>query len=149
MSVGKLCNRDVVFIERDGPLSQAAELMRSYHVGALVVVDQRDGRRVPAGILTDRDLVVEVIAKGVPLDSVTVGDVMSFELVTAREEDSIDDALRRMRTKGVRRMPVVDAEGALIGVLSLDDLLEVLAEEFMEAVRIILREQTRERETKP
>jgi CBS domain-containing protein len=148
MTVGKFCNRDVVIIERGGSVQQVAELMRNEHVGAVVVIEDREGKRFPVGVLTDRDIVVELIAKQVPLDSVLVGDVMSFDLVTAREEDSLTDTLRRMRLKGVRRMPVVDEEGALAGILTVDDVLEVLADEFMEAVRVITREQHRERETR-
>lgn len=148
MTAGKFCNRDVVIIRKDGSISEAAALMRSHHVGAIVVVEDRDGQVVPVGILTDRDIVVEIIAKNLPLDAFAVGDVMSFELLTAPEDESINDTLRRMRTKGVRRVPVVDAQGALAGILTVDDLLELLAQEFMELFQVITHEVLRERAVK-
>lgn len=149
MSAGKFCNRDVVVVRKGNTIPEAAELMRNYHVGALVVVEDRDGQAAPIGILTDRDIVVEIIAKNLSLDAFTVGDVMSFDLLTAREDESINDTLRRMRQKGVRRVPVVNAQGALVGILTVDDLLEMLAGEFMELFRIVSREMAREQETKP
>lgn len=146
MSVGEICNREVVFVQRDAGILEAAQLMRQYHVGDLVVVDaKQDGRR-PVGIVTDRDLVIEVIAEGVDMSKVAVEDVMSFELVTAREEDDILDTMKRMRAKGVRRIPVVGKDGALVGILSVDDLLELLAEEITDLAKIITREQVREKE---
>lgn len=149
MTAGKFCNRDVVVIRKDAAIPEAAGLMRNHHVGAIVVVEERDALVTPVGIVTDRDIVVEIIAKNLPLDAFTVGDVMSFDLLTAREDESINDTLRRMRVKGVRRVPVVDARGALMGILTVDDLLEVLAGEFMELFRIITHEMAREKATKP
>ncbi|OGI47994.1 MAG: histidine kinase [Candidatus Muproteobacteria bacterium RBG_16_65_34] len=146
MSIGEICNREVVFIRRDAGILEAAQLMRQYHVGDLVVVDAKQGGRRPVGIVTDRDLVIEVIAEGVDMSKVAVEDVMSFELVTAREEDDILDTMKRMRAKGVRRVPVVDGDGALVGILSVDDLLELLAEEITDLAKIITREQVREKE---
>ncbi|MFZ0257534.1 MAG: CBS domain-containing protein [Gammaproteobacteria bacterium] len=95
----------------------------------------------PVGIITDRDLVVEVMATGVDFERVSVGDVMSFELMTAGENDGIWDTVHRMRSKGVRRIPVVDAQGALVGILSMDDPLDFLVEELSDLIRWI-RNQT-------
>jgi len=148
MRTGDVCNREVVFVERDGAIADAARLMREHHVGDLVVVEDRDGRRVPVGILTDRDLVVEVLAEGVDLNDVDVGDVMSDALVTAREDDALSDTVKRMRLKGVRRVPVVDRTGALIGILTVDDLLDLLAEQVSDLARLVQREQQRERTTR-
>lgn len=149
MTVGQFCNRSVVVIGREATLADAATLMRDYHVGDLVVIEERGGARIPVGIVTDRDLVVEVIAKRVSLDKLTVGDIMSFELNTAREQDSLFDTLKRMRAKGVRRMPVTDAQGALAGILSAEDVLALLAEEMGDLARISAREQAHERERRP
>lgn len=146
MKTGDVCNREVVFIQRDASVFEAAALMREHHVGDLVVVEEQNGRRAPVGILTDRDLVLEVIAEGVDLGGVVVGDIMSFELVTAGEDDDLFDTLKRMRLKGVRRLPVVDRGGALVGIVTVDDLLDLLAEQVSDLARIIQREQTRERE---
>jgi CBS domain-containing protein len=145
MSIGEICNRDTVFTTRDSSIASAAQLMREEHVGDLVVVEEKSGRRVPVGILTDRDLVVEILAKEIAMDSVTVGDVMSGELVTARESDELYDTMQRMRAKGVRRVPVVDAGGGLVGIVSVDDFLDLLADELTALARLVSREQARER----
>lgn len=144
MTVGKVCNREVVVTRPESSIRETAGLMREHHVGDLVVVEERGGVRIPVGIVTDRDIVIEVIAKDVAMDSVTTGDVMSFELVTARESDSLWDTMQRMRIKAIRRMPVVDEGGALVGILALDDLLELLAGEFAVLARVSNREQERE-----
>lgn len=145
MTVGKVCNREVVVTWPDSSVRETAKLMRDHHVGDVVVVEERDGSRVPVGIVTDRDLVLGVIAEDVSLDSVSTGDIMSFELVTVGENDSLWDAVQRMRVKAVRRMPVLDDKGALAGILALDDLLELLSGEFADLARVSNREQDRER----
>jgi len=149
MTIGTICNRDTVFTTRNSSIVDAAQLMRDHHVGDLVVVDEQAGRRVPVGIVTDRDLVIEILAKQVEPGSVTVGDVMSGELVTARESDGLFDTLQRMRAKGVRRVPVVDAGGALAGIVAVDDFLDLLAEEISALARLVSREQARERTARP
>lgn len=146
MTVGEFCNREVVFIRRDESIPETARLMRRHHVGDLVVVEEQQDRRVPVGIVTDRDLVLEVIAQEVDPNKLTVGDVMSIELVTAREEDSLFDAIKLMRRRGVRRVPVVDRAGVLVGILSVDDLLELFAETLGDLATLLQREQQREKE---
>jgi len=144
MTVGEICNREVVVVGPEAAIQEAARLMREHHVGCLVVVEEREGRTVPVGMLTDRDLVVELLALDLDPDTVCVGDVMSPGPVVAYEEDRLWDTLRRMRIEGVRRLPVVDREGALQGILALDDLLELLAGELAELARVVLRERRRE-----
>jgi CBS domain-containing protein len=144
MPVGEICSREVVFARRGESLRLAAQLMREKHVGALAVVDERNGDRIPVGIITDRDIVLAVVAKGLDADTLLVGEVMSSELLTARESDGISDCIARMRAKGVRRVPVVDARGALVGIVSADDCLDLLAEELSGLARMISSEQRRE-----
>ena len=146
MTVGEICNRDVVVVRRDEPVTEAARRMREHHVGDLVVVDEKPGGRVPVGILTDRDLVIEVIAKGVNLNAVTVGDVMSNQLLTAAEADDVADTIKIMRAKGVRRVPVVSRNKTLAGILAVDDLLDLYSEQIADLTALIAREQKRERE---
>ena len=145
MTLGEICNRNTIFTTRTSSASDAAQLMREEHVGDLVVVDDKSGRRVPVGIVTDRDLVVEILARGVDPKAVTVGDIMGTDLVTARETDDIYDTMQRMRAKGVRRIPVVNAEGTLVGIVAVDDFLDLLAEELTALARVVTREQARER----
>lgn len=149
MSVGRFCNREVVFIEKSAGIPEVSRLMREHHVGDLIVVEERAGRRVPVGIVTDRDVVIEVLAEGVDLQGVTVGDVMSFDLVTAREDDDLFDTIKAMRAKAVRRIPVVDASGALVGILSVDDLLDIFAEHLTDLAALVRREQAREQRRRP
>jgi CBS domain-containing protein len=144
MSIGELCNRDVAFAMRETTIAAAARLMRHYHVGSLVVVDEKAGRRMPVGIITDRDIVVEVVATGLDAGTITVGDIMVHEIVTAPESMGVMETIQLMRVKGVRRLPVVDAGGGLAGIVTVDDLLDVLAEELSELARIVVREQVRE-----
>jgi CBS domain-containing protein len=144
MAVGEICNREVVITEKSVSVVDAAQLMRTHHVGDLVVVEEKGGRRHPVGIVTDRDIVVEVVAAGVNPDTLKVGDIMGPELATLRESEGLFEALRYMRDKGVRRMPVVDRDGGLVGILTLDDLLSLLAEEMTELAKLVSRERQRE-----
>ena len=129
MSIGEFCTREVVIVERGTGIVELAQLMRKHHVGDVIVVDIQDDLVVPVGIVTDRDIVVELIAGKVDLDSVTTGDVMSPELITAKEKEGIWDTLQRMRSRGIRRMPVINEDGGLEGILTVDDLIELLADE--------------------
>lgn len=129
MSIGKFCTREVVIVERGTGIVELAQLMRKHHVGDVIVVDKPGDLVVPVGIVTDRDIVVELIAGKVDLDSVTTGDIMSPELITAKEKEGIWDTLQRMLSKGIRRMPVINEDGGLEGILTVDDLIELLADE--------------------
>jgi CBS domain-containing protein len=130
MNVGSICSRRVITVSPQLGIQRAAELMREEHVGFLVVVPEEPrGPQPPLGVLTDRDIVVSVVAKGADPASLKVGDVMSMQPVLAGESDGVDLALRTMRKAGVRRLPVVNGRGEIVGVLSLDDLLEFVARE--------------------
>jgi CBS domain-containing protein len=145
MSIGAICNREVVVAQKDTGILEAAQLMREFHVGDLVVVEDRNLKRTPIGILTDRDLVIEVLAAGLPQDTLTAGDVMSVQIVTGREGDGIWTSLQQMRSKGIRRLPVVDQHGYLVGILTMDDLLELLAAELFDLAKLVNREQDKEK----
>jgi CBS domain-containing protein len=146
MTVGEFCNREVVVATEEASIIEVAQLMRKYHVGDVVIVDRSKSPPLPVGIITDRDIVVELVAAEVPLDAVGVGEVMSYELITAREGDGIWETLQRMRSKGVRRMPVVNEQGGLEGILTVDDLLEIFSEELISLAKVANREIIREKE---
>jgi len=129
MKVGDICNRLVIDVTEDESVRRAAELMRKYHVGMLVVTGFSDAAHVPVGVVTDRDIVVETAAEGIDPEEITVGDIMCDEVVMAAEDDEVPDVLEMMRKKGVRRLPVVDSKGALVGILTLDDLLQLCADD--------------------
>lgn len=144
-TVGELCERDVVVATPDTTVAAAAKLMRHRHVGSLVIVDRANGGlRHPVGIVTDRDIVVEVTADDLNANELTVADVMSEEVVTVRADEGALEAMQIMRSKGVRRLPVVTQDGTLIGFVAFDDLLEVLAEQLQALSRVVAREQARE-----
>lgn len=149
MSVGEICNRNVAVVEKERSIQEAAELMRKHHVGDLIVVGYDHNRKIPIGIVTDRDIVVELIAKKIPTDAVTVGDVMSYELVTAMEDDDLLQTLKLMRAKGARRLPVVDSGGSLVGILTVDDIVGLLAETLSDVSKLIERQQHLEQDIRP
>lgn len=149
MRVGELCNRDVVFIENTASVLEAASLMRSYQVGDVVVVERRDGRNVPVGILTDRDIVIEVVAEEVDYHDVVIKDLMTFELVTATEDHDVLDAMDLMKSRGVRRLPVIDESGALAGILAMDDLIELMTEQLSGLVLLVSRARRSEQRKHP
>ncbi|MGH8685562.1 MAG: CBS domain-containing protein [Nitrosospira sp.] len=146
MPVGEICNRDVIILQRDATILDAAKLMRQHHVGDVLVVEERGGARVPVGIVTDRDLVVEIMATELDQTVITVGDIMVPELVTVKESAGIFETIEYMRSKAVRRLPIVDENGVLVGILALDDLLELLSEELLAIVKLI--KVQRQKETK-
>lgn len=128
MNVGSICSRRVITVSPLLDVQAAAELMREEHVGYLVVVPEQPlGPQPPLGVLTDRDIVVAVVAKRADPATLKVGDVMSIQPVLVGESETIDTALKSMRKSGVRRLPVVNGRGEIVGVLSLDDLLEFVA----------------------
>lgn len=149
MRVGEYCNRDVVIIDRSTGVIEAAQLMRRYHVGTLVVVEREPDFNRPVGIVTDRDLVIEVLAQRVDPEQLAADDIMSANLATAGEQDDVLDALTRMRTLGIRRMPIIDARSALVGLLAVDDLLSLLAGSLYDVVALVAREIKSEENRRP
>jgi len=130
MRIKDICSRVVVVAQPGTGLREAARLMRDHHVGALVVVEDNGGVRRPIGIVTDRDIVVEVVAAAdVRPEALTVGDVMSRNLVVADAELGVFEAVDLMQDRGTRRLPVVDAQGWLVGIITLDDVLRMVAGE--------------------
>ena len=117
MSVGEICNREVVICRPDDSIQEAAKVMRDQHVGDVIIAEERENSCVPVGILTDRDIVIELLAEEVDVNSVTCADVMSSELITAKEDDEILATIELMRDKGIRRIPVVNQQGGLEGIL--------------------------------
>jgi CBS domain-containing protein len=144
MPIAEICSRGVVIANPGDSLRTVAELMRVHHVGSVVVTRDDAGLCRPLGIITDRDIVLALVAKDVSPDAVSAGDVMSEPLETINESDEVWQALDRMRSRGVRRLPVLGTQGELVGIVSADDLLELVAEELASLARIIGREQRQE-----
>ncbi|UGB39584.1 CBS domain-containing protein [Frateuria soli] len=148
MQVRDICTHEAVSISPAASVVEAARLMRTRHVGVLVVVEQPNGERIPVGVLTDRDIVLEVVAPEAPCARLRVGDVMTREPVTCAEEEQLLDAVARMRICGVRRLPVTNPKGGLCGLLSLDDIYGALAVYMQEMSRALTRGQSREMEVR-
>jgi CBS domain-containing protein len=136
MNISDICTPDAISCTRDETVQGAALLMRKHHVGDLVVVDRVDSTAIPVGIVTDRDIVVSVIALALDPASLLVGDIMSDDLLTCHEDDDVYQTIEHMRLRGIRRVPVVNHAGALTGIVSVDDLLEFLADEMGDLSRI-------------
>jgi CBS domain-containing protein len=149
LNAGDVCTRDVAYAYKSMSVSEAARLMRERHVGSLVVVDETEQGRVVVGMLTDRDIVTSIVAKSVDPRMLRVEDTMSSDLVTARAGDSIFDVLGVMRRKGVRRIPVVDTNGVLVGLVALDDMLGLVADELRLIVQAIESGRKREPVSRP
>ena len=118
----------VVVAEPDTTALIAAQLMRKHHIGALVVVDAEE-KSSPVGIVTDRDLVLALMAEGLDADLFTVGDIMSTQLVLASPDMDAMDAVQLMRTQRLRRLILVDAANRLVGIVTMEDILELLTRE--------------------
>lgn len=147
MTVGELCNRQVVIAHEGDAITDAARRIRDFHVGALIVVSDQNVDRVPVGMLTDRDLVVRVLAvNGHDLDALVIGNVMSKDIVVAQEDDNVFDVVKKMRSFGIRRVPVVNERGGLEGILAFDDLVDLFAEQMMDLSHLLAREQKHERD---
>lgn len=149
MFAGEYCNRDVAIVGKTDSIFKAARIMRERHVGDVLVVESRNGERTPIGILTDRDIVVGVLAGEVDIDTVTVEDVMNYKLITSKEDDDLMSTIKRMRVNGVRRVPIVNQNGGLVGILTVDDILDVITEQLTDIDQLITHERSKERELRP
>lgn len=148
MNIGSICTRTVVTVDQAAPLVEAARLMREHHVGALVVTRQTADGGAVVGVVTDRDLAVEAMARALDVHAVPVGQLLRAPVVAAAETAALDQAASLMEAHGVRRVLVTGAQGELTGILSLDDLLVALAAQvgvLAQAVRSGIDEEARTR----
>jgi CBS domain-containing protein len=144
MPISECSNIGVVCCEADTSVSDVAALMRKHHVGDVVVVEQAAGNRVPIGIVTDRDIVLESIALQVDANLFTAADLMSAPIVSVREDAGFIETLRMMRNNNVRRMPVVTAAGTLYGIVTADDIINILAMELSLMTSAIVSQPVKE-----
>lgn len=144
MPVSDICDWNVVTLQRTATVTEGARQMRHAHVGAVVVIEQTGNQAMPVGIITDRDIVVEVVAPGLDPEVMTLGDIMSDNLVVANHTSGIFEAIQKMTAKGLRRLPLVDSAGALVGIVTMDDLYAVIADELGCFSRLLKKEQRNE-----
>ena len=148
-TAGDLCTRQVVVAPPSLSVDEAARMMRERHVGCIVVVEQGDGGRLPIGILTDRDVVLAVVAKDADAKTLRIGDVMTTAVASVRETDTLYDVLSIMRSRGVRRVPVTGPHGVLAGILTMDDVLNALAGPLQALGMVVGRERRQEFSVRP
>lgn len=144
MLLSNFCTLDVACCTPRTTVLEAAHLMRTKHTGDLVVVEDDEERQEPLGIITDRDIVVEVLAKGLDPSTTLVGSVIRTPVIVAREDEDSTQALERMKVHGVRRIPVVGSRGKLVGILTVDDMLKRLAQQTNVLTEIVSCEQRHE-----
>lgn len=137
MNIGEVCSREVYIFEPAEPLANAVAEMMKRNIGAIVVVKTEPDRVRPIGMVTDRDVIRSQISLARDLSSLTVADVMTSAPLTIAETSGVEEAIERMRTRRVRRAPVVSESGDLVGIVSIDDLLPVVAEELGALARLV------------
>jgi len=148
MRIPEICTTEVVCCRPQASALDAARLMRHKHVGDVVVVSDPEGDRVPLGVVTDRDLTIEVLGNGRDAAQTTLSDVMRSPVVVATESEDASSVLERMRFHGVRRIPVVDARGTLVGIVTLDDLLRALLSDMQTLLASQTKAQRREQSSR-
>jgi CBS domain-containing protein len=145
MTVGNYCERNLALLTRDASLQEAAMMMRTHHVGQVTVIDKLNGKNIPVGMVTDRDLVIEIMALDVDVEQISVGNIMSLELITACQDCSLSDTLDIMQRHGVRRLPVVDNNGALLGIINIEGILNILCQDMSKLLTLFNNERGNEK----
>jgi CBS domain-containing protein len=147
MLLNSFCMLDVACCSPRTTVLEAAHIMRRKHTGDLVVIDDDELKPAPLGIITDRDIVVNVLGKNLDPAVTTVGSVIRTPVVVADGSEDSSQVLERMRTHGVRRIPVVGAGGKLIGIVTVDDMLKRLAADATLLTEVVSQEQNHEART--
>jgi CBS domain-containing protein len=147
MLLKEFCTTEPVYCSRETTVLEAAQIMRQKHVGDVVVVDDPDEDFEPVGLITDRDIAVKVVARGLNPAKTPVCEVMRTPLVLADESEDAIVAIARMSQHGVRRLPVTGPHGKLVGIVTLDDLLRRLRYEVDSLLDIVAKAQDHERRT--
>jgi len=145
MTVGRVCTREIVQCRSRETLATVARLMAEHHVGSVVVVDDHGGDPFPVGMLTDRDIVRAMLQRGTTLEQLTARDAASPDPLVVRADDDLAEAIDQMLGRGVRRAPVLDAAGTLVGVVAVDDLVGYLAEQAAKLARLVETQPRREK----
>lgn len=144
MKVGDICANNFLHVSSQETILNIAKLMRSQNQGSVVVIEGNDGQITPSGLITERDIVIEVVAAKIDASEVTADDILNGELVTVKDTVELSDALNHLRYFGVRRAPVVDKDGHLVGLFSIDDALPILSAQFSEIMQLMSNESYNE-----
>jgi CBS domain-containing protein len=137
MSLGHICRRDVVTVSPDTTVSEVTRIMEDKNLGSVIVTGGND----TFGIVTDRDIALRVVNRCLDPVRTPIEDVMTQDLVlTLREDMGLFEALEQIRKSAVRRFPVVDVEGRLTGIITLDDIIRLLGKEIAGVASVIENE---------
>jgi CBS domain-containing protein len=146
MSIRDFCRSELGYLFEHETVADASIKMRNLHLGALVVVEQHGARLVPVGMLTDRDIVVRGVARHPgTCGSLSVREVMSREVLVTDEEAALESVLATMRSRGIRRMPIVDLSGSLVAMFEFDDFIGLVSRELADVAKLVIRERRVER----
>ncbi|PKG99582.1 CBS domain-containing protein [Paraglaciecola sp. MB-3u-78] len=137
MNVGEICSKNVVYVLKQDSVLDIARVMREQQVGLVVVVDNISGELMPKGIISDHDLVLEVLAANIAPSVLKAEDILTCELFCVTETHNVKKALKYLRYYGVRSAPVVNVKGVLVGLFSIEDALAILSEEFSELMKLM------------
>lgn len=144
MDLMKIASSRAITVPRETSLAEVARLMRDNHVGDVVVTEQKAGRLAPVGILTDRDIVMATIAVGAPIEPLLAGDVMTAEVACISADASLIDAIALMKEKGIRRLPLINKDASLIGIVTLEDIMALLSRELTALAQVAERQKEME-----
>ena len=134
MSLGHICRRDVVTVSPDTTVSEVTRIMEDKNLGSVIVTGGDDR----FGIVTDRDIALRVVNRCLDPVKTPIEDVMTQDLVlTLREDMGLFEALEQIRKSAVRRFPVVDVDGRLTGIITLDDIIRLLGKEIAGVASVI------------
>jgi CBS domain-containing protein len=136
MKVAEICTRELVMADKDASLQQAATLMREHHVGTLLISTSGAEGLQAVGIVTDRDVVIEAVARGLDVTQTPVGRLAEGKLAVVPANSTLEEAIEAMKARGVRRLLVAGTSGAVQGIVSLDDLLDAIAHELSGLARV-------------
>jgi CBS domain-containing protein len=147
MQSPKWITKKVISVNKDASIQEAAKIMRRHHIGDVVVVDSKSN--APIGMITDRDIVMATVALNIPFEGLTVGEIMTEKVITVSQDAGIHEVIKLMRTHGVKRLPVIGAKKALIGIVSRDNVMKYLGDEFSLIGETYLKQRSKERERRP
>lgn len=136
MSIHKLGTQVVIKLNKKSSIIDAAKLMKKHNIGDIIIVENESENK-PIGILTDRDIAMKIVADDVDIKNICVGDAMSYDLLTLKKHQGIQEALDMMSAKGVRRAPILNDDGTISGIASIDDLLILIAGELSSLAKLV------------
>lgn len=145
-TISSLYEKNVICVDKNSSIGDAAKLMRKKHVGSVVIVNREKNKSVPIGILTDRDLIVKAIAQDVPLESISVSDIMAPTIALAHEGDGVYDMIKVMKENAVARLPVVNFQNELIGIITARKIIQLISKELSDLADLPSMQQHKEKQ---